>query len=135
MKKINEILTFVFFVSAMLVAGTVSAATEAELRAELNALQGKAADLQKVADQNGVSTGATVKYYNFGTVTLKNGSKGEAVKELQRFLNAKLKLGLVVDGKLGPKTIAVIKTWQKEHGLVADGLIGVKTKLMMNSAN
>jgi peptidoglycan hydrolase-like protein with peptidoglycan-binding domain len=41
----------------------------------------------------------------------------------------------VVDGKLGPKTIAVIKTWQKEHGLVADGLIGVKTKLMMNSAN
>lgn len=71
--------------------------------------------------------------YNFGTTTLKNGSKGEAVKELQRFLNAKLNLGLVVDGKLGPKTIKVIKQWQKDNGLVADGLIGAKTKAKMNS--
>jgi len=45
-------------------------------------------------------------YFN---VKLKNGSKGEGVKELQRFLNVKLNLGLVIDGKLGPKTIAVIK--------------------------
>ena len=64
--------------------------------------------------------------------TLKNGSKGEAVKELQRFLNDKLSLGLVVDGKLGPKTISVIKTWQKDNGLVSDGLVGAKTKAMMN---
>ncbi|MFA5932207.1 MAG: peptidoglycan-binding domain-containing protein [Candidatus Paceibacterota bacterium] len=74
-----------------------------------------------------------VKSYDFGTKTLKNGSKGEAVKELQRFLNAKLNLGLVVDGKLGPKTIKVIKQWQKDHGLVADGLIGAKTKAKMNA--
>jgi peptidoglycan hydrolase-like protein with peptidoglycan-binding domain len=38
----------------------------------------------------------------------------------------------VLDGKLGPKTIVVIKKWQKDHGLVADGLIGAKTKAMMN---
>ncbi|MFA6397823.1 MAG: peptidoglycan-binding domain-containing protein [Candidatus Paceibacterota bacterium] len=73
--------------------------------------------------------------YNFGTTTLRNGSKGEAVKELQRFLNTTLNLGLVVDGRLGPKTITVIKTWQKNHGLVADGLIGKKTKDMMNSTS
>jgi hypothetical protein len=73
------------------------------------------------------------KLYNFGNTTLKNGSKGEGVKELQRFLNAKLNLGLAVDGKLGPKTIAVMKKWQKDHGLVVDGLIGPKTKAMMNS--
>ena len=54
------------------------------------------------------------------------------MKELQRFLNAKLNLGLVIDGKLGPKTIAVIKKWQKDNGLVADGFIGAKTKLKMN---
>ncbi len=71
--------------------------------------------------------------YNFGNTTLKNGSKGEAVKELQRFLNANLKLNLVIDGKLGPKTILVIKQWQKNNGLVADGLIGAKTKEKMNS--
>lgn len=70
--------------------------------------------------------------YNFGTKILKNGSTGEAVKELQRFLNTKLNLSLVVDGKLGPKTIAVIKQWQKDNGLVADGLVGPKTKAMMN---
>ncbi len=70
--------------------------------------------------------------YNFGTVTLKNGSQGDAVKELQKFLNAKLNLGLVLDGKLGPKTIAVIKKWQSDHKLVADGLVGPKTKAQMN---
>jgi hypothetical protein len=71
--------------------------------------------------------------YNFGTATLRNGSRGEAVKELQRFLNQKLNLGLIIDGKLGPKTIAVIKQWQRDNGLVADGLVGAKTKAKMNS--
>ncbi|MFA4975603.1 MAG: carboxypeptidase regulatory-like domain-containing protein [Candidatus Paceibacterota bacterium] len=80
-----------------------------------------------------VSDSTTPASYNFGTAILKNGSKGEAVKELQRFLNAKLNLGLVIDGRLGPKTITVIKQWQKDNGLVADGLIGAKTKAMMNS--
>lgn len=71
--------------------------------------------------------------YNLGNVTLKNGSRGESVMELQRFLNDNLNLGLVIDGKLGPKTIAVIKKWQTDNGLVDDGLIGAKTKLRMNS--
>ena len=82
---------------------------------------------------NVVSAAATSGTYNFGTVTLKNGSQGNAVMELQRFLNAKLALGLAVDGKLGPKTIAVIKQWQKDNGLVADGLVGAKTKAKMNA--
>jgi len=81
------------------------------------------------ANSNAMTAGA----YSFGTVTLKNGSKGSAVKELQRFLNDTMNLGLALDGKLGPKTIAVIKAWQKAHGLVADGLVGAKTKAMMNS--
>jgi hypothetical protein len=71
--------------------------------------------------------------YNFGTVTLKFWSKGEAVKELQRFLNNTLNLNLKVDGILGLKTIAIIRQWQKSHGLVADGLVGAKTKLKMNA--
>jgi fibronectin-binding autotransporter adhesin len=78
-------------------------------------------------------TTITPTTYNFGTKTLKNGSRGEAVMELQRFLNAKLNLGLVVDGKLGPKTIAVIKQWQASYGLVADGLVGPKTMAKMYS--
>ena len=70
--------------------------------------------------------------YDFGTTVLKNGSQGEAVKELQRFLNDKLNLGLAVDGILGPNTIAVIKQWQEDKGLVADGLVGPATKGLMN---
>lgn len=75
----------------------------------------------------------TTRKYDFGTVTLRNGSTGSGVVELQRFLNNRLHLGLVVDGKLGPKTIAVIKKWQMDHGLVVDGLVGAKTKALMNS--
>jgi peptidoglycan hydrolase-like protein with peptidoglycan-binding domain len=71
--------------------------------------------------------------YNFGTSVLKNGSTGEAVKELQRFLNATLHMGLAVDGMLGPKTIAIVKKWQSENGLVPDGLIGPATKAIMNA--
>ncbi len=71
--------------------------------------------------------------YNLGTSVLKNGSKGESVKELQRFLNYKLNLNLKIDGKLGPKTINIIKKWQKENGLKPDGIIGPKTKIKINS--
>ena len=70
--------------------------------------------------------------YNFSSTILKLGSKGNAVKELQRFLNNKLNLHLIIDGKLGPKTIAVIKKWQKMNGLVPDGLVGKLTKAKMN---
>ncbi len=70
--------------------------------------------------------------YNFGLSTLKKGSKGEAVKELQRFLNKALTISLGVDGQLGPKTVIAIKKWQKLHGLVADGVVGPKTKAKMN---
>ena len=45
-----------------------------------------------------------------------------------------MNLGLVVDGKLGPKTTAVLKQWQTENNLVADGLVGPKTKAKMNAS-
>ena len=84
---------------------------------------------------NGTTTNTSVSSgllaYNFGFTTLRLGSQGAAVKELQRYLNDKLHLGLVLDGKLGPKTILVIKQWQKNHNLVPDGLVGPRTKAMM----
>jgi len=66
--------------------------------------------------------------YDLGTTTLRQGSQGPAVMELQNFLNISTNSNLVVDGKLGPKTIAIIKLWQSASGLVADGLVGPKTK-------
>ena len=41
---------------------------------------------------------------------LKRGSKGDKVKELQRFLNIKYSSGLVVDGDFGPKTQGALNT-------------------------
>jgi len=41
---------------------------------------------------------------------LKRGSKGDKVKELQKFLNIKYSSGLVVDGDFGPKTQGALNT-------------------------
>ena len=49
---------------------------------------------------------------------LKVGSKGEDVKKLQE------KLGTAADGDFGPGTEKLVKEWQTENGLTADGLVG-----------
>jgi len=55
------------------------------------------------------------------TGVVKKGSKGDAVKQIQR------KLGLAADGIFGSGTEAAVKKWQAEHGLVVDGIVGPKT--------
>jgi len=52
---------------------------------------------------------------------LKVGSKGEEVKQLQR------KLGVTDTGNFGPLTEAAVKKWQKENGLLDDGIVGEST--------
>jgi len=90
--------------------------------------------MNRIVNQ-GVSTTPTTqtkRYYNMGTKTLERGVQGEAVKELQRYLNDTLNLGLVVDGNFGLGTKAIVMKWQKERGLVADGKVGNVTKGVMN---
>lgn len=41
---------------------------------------------------------------------------------------------LAEDGKLGPRSIAAIKSFQLSHGLVADGVAGPKTKAALQAA-
>ncbi len=63
---------------------------------------------------------------------LKQGSKGEAVKTVQRLLNA---LGyrdskgnaLSVDGSFGPATLYAVKKFQSREGLAVDGSCGPAT--------
>jgi len=57
---------------------------------------------------------------------LKLGSKGPDVVKLQRRLNA-LGYKLVVDGEFGKMTEAAVKSFQKNHNIAVDGIVGDKT--------
>ena len=60
---------------------------------------------------------------------LKKGSKGDAVKELQKIL------GCRPDGVFGSTTESLVKKWQSDHGLVADGIVGDKTWAAMTNTS
>jgi peptidoglycan hydrolase-like protein with peptidoglycan-binding domain len=64
----------------------------------------------------------------FPKPTLKKGSKGKEVKNLQRFLNwYNGKRVLDVDGVFLKYTDAAVRRFQKAEGLVVDGIVGIKT--------
>ena len=69
--------------------------------------------------------------FNF-TLLMKNGSKSNDVMELQKLLTS---LGYnvgIADGKFGPKTKGAVIKFQKANKLVGDGIIGAKTRLILN---
>jgi hypothetical protein len=53
--------------------------------------------------------------------TLKQGAKGEEVKQLQTAL------GVTPDGNFGPATAAALRAYQSAHGLTPDGIAGPQT--------
>lgn len=63
--------------------------------------------------------------------TLKKGSIGSDVKELQSKLNLKYNCGLKIDGIFGANTEAAVKRIQILNGLVADGIVGEKTRKVL----
>jgi lysozyme len=58
---------------------------------------------------------------------LKKGDRNEYIRHWQMFLNMNGYACGDADGIFGPKTEAAVKAWQKNHGLVTDGIIGKKT--------
>ncbi|MFA6392970.1 MAG: immunoglobulin-like domain-containing protein [Candidatus Paceibacterota bacterium] len=69
--------------------------------------------------------------FNF-TKLMKNGSKGNEIIELQKLLTS---LGYncgIADGKFGPKTKGAVIKFQKANKLVGDGIIGAKTRAVLN---
>jgi peptidoglycan hydrolase-like protein with peptidoglycan-binding domain/cell wall-associated NlpC family hydrolase len=66
---------------------------------------------------------------------LKNGSSGNAVKELQGVL---MDLGYTevtwTDGIFGPKTKSGVVRFQREHGLSVDGIVGPQTRAALKNA-
>ncbi|HPI82744.1 MAG TPA: peptidoglycan-binding domain-containing protein, partial [Candidatus Paceibacterota bacterium] len=66
---------------------------------------------------------SSAQAYDFGTATLRVGSRGADVMEVQKVVGAN-----PVDGIFGPMTMAAVKAWQANNGLVADGVVGNATK-------
>lgn len=74
---------------------------------------------------NGIqSDGSTPKAATMPLI--KKGSKGSAVLQLQKMLNAK-GYKLTEDGDFGSKTEAAVKAYQKANGLEVDGEVGPMT--------
>ena len=65
------------------------------------------------------TTSTNTEDYNMKTI--KKGSKGNAVKVWQ------IIIGAAVDGNFGSGTESMTKTWQGNHGLTADGIVGAKS--------
>ncbi len=59
--------------------------------------------------------------------TLRAGSRGPAVTELQRLLSARGYNPGPIDGIFGNQTLAAVIAFQRNSNLVADGIVGVQT--------
>lgn len=65
---------------------------------------------------------------------LKQGSRGPAVMELQRKLNATVQATPIsVDGIYGPQTTARVRRFQQAHSLAADGIAGPATWAVLDA--
>lgn len=73
--------------------------------------------------------------YDLGSTTLKRGSKGAAVSQLQLALNACNAAGLSTDGSFGRGTEAAVKAFQASKNLGSDGKVGSATKAALNSCS
>ena len=65
--------------------------------------------------------------------TLKKGSKGTAVKEVQKRLKELGYYTYGIDGDYGDRTVTAVKNFQKKNGLTADGVCGESTLKKLNS--
>lgn len=65
--------------------------------------------------------------------TLRFGSKGQEVRELQKDLIARNYTVGTVDGDFGNKTLTAVKAFQKDAGLTQDGIVGTKTRKALDN--
>jgi peptidoglycan hydrolase-like protein with peptidoglycan-binding domain len=60
-------------------------------------------------------------------VTVRNGSRGDAVRAVQGQLRNQYGYRVVVDGTFGADTQTAVKSFQSKRGLHADGVVGLAT--------
>ena len=110
---------------------------------------GSAGGIGSSAGGNSGTTGSTGSVGNSGTtgsaggssgssssgyVKLESGVKGDAVKKLQKALQA-LNYNVSADGSYGPETISAVRRFQEVNGLTVDGIAGGGTQTLLYSGN
>ena len=60
-------------------------------------------------------------------LTMRRGTVGPQVRDLQIALNGTTEAGLILDGKFGPATEEAVRTFQAMFNLSIDGIVGKKT--------
>lgn len=67
--------------------------------------------------------------------TLKNGCKGDDVRQLQeRLMSLGYNFAYGADGSFGTETARAVKQFQKDHALKADGVVGERTRAALKDA-
>lgn len=69
------------------------------------------------------------------TASLKQGSSGQEVKDIQQKLKDMGYYTSAVDGVYGSKTVEAVKKFQKAKGLTADGIVGSQTLSALGITN
>ena len=60
-------------------------------------------------------------------LTIKEGSRGRRVEQVQYFLKSYIDAKLEVDGKFGPNTTKAVRSFQYRNNLEVDGVVGPNT--------
>jgi len=131
-KTINSIKTFQGR-NGLVVDGNASGATKAALSAALAHTAGGASVIGTMVHNSKPESGVVT--HPSGAIISTAPALNLGSKDVQHALNV---LGtspaLTEDGKMGPKTVAAIKSFQTIHGLTPDGVAGPKTKTALHLA-
>lgn len=93
----------------------------------LNGLEDRRNYLQKAKQALAALDGVRIALNEGGTTTvLRRGAFGEAVNQLQQLLRSK-GYAVAIDGDFGAATELAVMTWQQQHNLSVDGIVGRKT--------
>ncbi len=113
--------------NGLVVDGNAGPTLSAALSASLTNIAGASSTTGAAVQNSNPQTGVTLALSG-SPINTSSALKMTNV-EIQRALNT---LGasppLAMDGKLGPKSVAAIKSFQTAHGLTPDGIAGPKTK-------
>ena len=135
-KKYSHVGLFVGDGTVIEAMGTINGVTTTRVTASKWTHWGELSGIDYVnagneSSSNVISTGAEggVEKSSLSRTTLCRGSKGDAVRELQTML---LKLGYDlgpcgIDGDFGKATEAAVRSFQSDHRLTVDGVVGPVT--------